>query len=162
MSGKKRKQEFKSDDITIDITTSDTTTTNNDKILKKKDIKDVNYDDNNNYIRYSIQPKPLHQHHKYLKIITWNVNGFTALVNKNLKVLTNLIDNYQPDIICLQETKIQDSLISSYQHLFENYVSYWNCSTVKKGKVKYVIITLINTVSSLKETYLLSILLSSL
>ncbi|MBO7657599.1 exodeoxyribonuclease III [Candidatus Saccharibacteria bacterium] len=38
-----------------------------------------------------------------LKIFSWNVNGIRAVINKG--VLRSFIDEYQPDILCLQETK---------------------------------------------------------
>ena len=38
-----------------------------------------------------------------LKIFSWNVNGLRAVLRKN--ALQNFISEYQPDILCLQETK---------------------------------------------------------
>lgn len=38
-----------------------------------------------------------------LKIFSWNVNGIRAVLNKG--ALQKFIDEYQPDILCLQETK---------------------------------------------------------
>ena len=38
-----------------------------------------------------------------LKIFSWNVNGIRAVLRK--KALQSFIDEYQPDILCLQETK---------------------------------------------------------
>ncbi len=40
-----------------------------------------------------------------MKIVTWNINS----IRLRLPLLKLLIDNHQPDIICLQETKVQDS-----------------------------------------------------
>lgn len=155
MSGKKRKVGSTNDGITSTTTrkknnVEDNDDSNRNEMIDNKNDKNNNvvndnsnktnnndYDSNNNYIRQCILPKPLlisHDHNnKYLKIITWNVNGFTSLYNKNLNKLLNLFNVYQPDILCLQETKIQENLISNYQYLINDYVSYWNCSTVKKG-----------------------------
>lgn len=38
-----------------------------------------------------------------LSLFSWNVNGIRAVINKG--ALKSFIDKYQPDILCLQETK---------------------------------------------------------
>ena len=38
-----------------------------------------------------------------LKIFSWNVNGLRAVIRKG--ALGEFIEEYQPDILCLQETK---------------------------------------------------------
>lgn len=62
-----------------------------------------------------------------MKIISWNVNGVRAVHKKGL--FLPFIDKYQPDILCLQETKAE-------QHQSEidlpEYEEYWN-SASKKG-----------------------------
>ncbi|MBY0293724.1 exodeoxyribonuclease III [Patescibacteria group bacterium] len=62
-----------------------------------------------------------------MKLISWNVNGIRAVHNKNLFV--PFIEEYKPDVLCLQETKAQ-------QHQSEvdlpEYEEYWN-SAEKKG-----------------------------
>lgn len=62
-----------------------------------------------------------------MKIISWNVNGIRAVHKKGLFV--PFIKKYQPDILCLQETKAE-------QHQSEvdlpEYEEYWNSAT-KKG-----------------------------
>jgi len=83
--------------------------------------------------RDKVEPYPLKDGNDYLRIISWNVNGLKALVSNNLSTLHNLIEKHQPDILCLQETKIQENMIEDYRDLLPNYCSYWNCSTVKKG-----------------------------
>lgn len=40
-----------------------------------------------------------------MKLFSWNVNGIRAVINKG--EFTRFIDAYDPDIICLQETKAQ-------------------------------------------------------
>lgn len=80
-----------------------------------------------------LEPITLHAEHKYAKILTWNVNGFKALVTSKLPVLMNLIAKHSPDIICLQETKLQDTAVDEYREVLPGYDSYWHCSTVKKG-----------------------------
>ncbi len=62
-----------------------------------------------------------------LRVISWNVNGIRAVHKKGL--LLPFIEQYQPDILCLQETKAE-------RHQSEvdlpQYEEYWN-SAVKKG-----------------------------
>ncbi len=61
-----------------------------------------------------------------MKIISWNVNGIRAVHRKGLFV--SFIETYQPDILCLQETKAE-------QHQSEvdltDYEEYWNSATRK-------------------------------
>ena len=42
-----------------------------------------------------------------MRIISWNVNGIRAVHKKNLFV--PFVNKYKPDIICLQETKAEQS-----------------------------------------------------
>ena len=61
-----------------------------------------------------------------MKLISWNVNGIRACVNKGFKDFFNQIN---ADIFCIQETKCQPGQIELE---FEGYKSYWN-SAQKKG-----------------------------
>lgn len=61
-----------------------------------------------------------------MKLISWNVNGIRACVNKGFIDFFNKID---ADIFCIQETKCQKGQIELE---FEAYESYWN-SAEKKG-----------------------------
>jgi exodeoxyribonuclease-3 len=61
-----------------------------------------------------------------MKIVSWNVNGIRAVHKKNL--FLPFIKKYQPDILCLQETKAE-------RHQSEidlpDYEEYWNSATRK-------------------------------
>jgi exodeoxyribonuclease-3 len=61
-----------------------------------------------------------------MKIISWNVNGIRAVHKKGFFV--PFIEKYQPDILCLQETKAEQ-----HQHEvdFPQYEEYWNSATRK-------------------------------
>lgn len=62
-----------------------------------------------------------------MKIISWNVNGIRAVLKKNF---IEFMNEYNPDIICLQETKASEEQVDLK---LENYpYKYWN-SAVKKG-----------------------------
>jgi exodeoxyribonuclease-3 len=61
-----------------------------------------------------------------MKMISWNVNGLRAVVGKGFVDIFNSLD---ADIVCLQETKLQEGQIDLS---FEGYAQYWNYA-VKKG-----------------------------
>lgn len=61
-----------------------------------------------------------------MKLISWNVNGIRACVNKGFK---DFFKNIDADIFCIQETKCQPEQINLN---FEGYYSYWN-SAERKG-----------------------------
>lgn len=69
-----------------------------------------------------------------MKLISWNVNGLRAVMNKGFKEFFESID---ADAICLQETKLQEGQI---EFTPEGYYTYWN-SAVKKGYSGTVIFT---------------------
>ena len=65
-----------------------------------------------------------------MKLISWNVNGLRAVVNKGFKEFFKEID---ADIFCIQETKMQEAqLDDNILEIFEGYNAYWN-SAEKKG-----------------------------
>lgn len=55
-----------------------------------------------------------------MKLITWNVNGLRAALNKGF---VDFFEEIDADIFCVQETKMQ-SIQSSLN--FEDYKRYWN------------------------------------
>ena len=61
-----------------------------------------------------------------MKLISWNVNGIRACLNKGFEDFFKQID---ADIFCIQETKCQQEQVDLK---FENYLDYWN-SAEKKG-----------------------------
>ena len=62
-----------------------------------------------------------------MKFISWNVNGIRAVIKKGFY---DFVDEYNPDIICLQETKAHKDQVELQ---LDNYpFQYWN-SAVKKG-----------------------------
>ncbi len=62
-----------------------------------------------------------------LKIYSWNVNGIRAVTRKDAFV--PFVKKETPDIVCLQETKAQES---QAEVLLPDYNMYWN-SADKKG-----------------------------
>ncbi len=73
-----------------------------------------------------------------MKLISWNVNGLRAVINKGFKDFYNTIN---ADIICLQETKMQQDQISmDINEMFKDRYVYWN-SAEKKGYSGTVVIS---------------------
>ncbi len=65
-----------------------------------------------------------------MKLISWNVNGLRAAMQKGFPKFFKSVD---ADIFCIQETKMQEDQIDiEIANLFSKYYSYWN-SAVKKG-----------------------------
>ena len=65
-----------------------------------------------------------------MELISWNVNGLRAVINKGFKDFFNNID---ADVFCIQETKMQEEQIdNNINEIFKEYNTYWN-SAEKKG-----------------------------
>ncbi len=75
-----------------------------------------------------------------MKIISWNVNGVRSVIGKG--ALQKLIEAEKPDCLCLQETKINESLL-----VFDGeYEAYWNHAQ-KAGYAGTAILTKIKPLS---------------
>ena len=69
-----------------------------------------------------------------MKLISWNVNGLRAVMNKGFK---EFFDSEDADVVCLQETKLQEGQI---EYSPQNYFTYWN-SAEKKAYSGTVVFT---------------------
>ena len=78
-----------------------------------------------------------------MKLISWNVNGIRACLNKGFK---EFFEYEKADIFCIQETKCQQEQVELE---FENYHSYWN-SAEKKGYSGTAIFTKIKPIKVTK------------
>lgn len=68
---------------------------------------------------------------KNLKIISWNVNGLRAVLKKGF---LDWVKKDDPDIICLQETKLSHHSQLDYDVVnLSGYHSKFNCASNKKG-----------------------------
>ena len=61
-----------------------------------------------------------------MKLVSWNVNGLRAVMKKNF---FEFVQEEDPDILCLQETKMQEGQVPLE---LPGYHQYW-CSAEKKG-----------------------------
>lgn len=78
-----------------------------------------------------------------IKLASWNVNGIRSVLNKG--ALQSYLDDSNPDIICLQETKAQEDQVDfDFSEL--GYYEYWN-SAVRKGYSGTAIFTKIKPLS---------------
>ena len=76
-----------------------------------------------------------------MKIISWNVNGIRAVIKKGF---LDFMDEYDPDIICIQETKAHEEQVELD---LENYpYKYWN-SAEKKGYSSTAIFSKVKPIS---------------
>ena len=64
-----------------------------------------------------------------MKILSWNVNGLRAIMKKGF---LDFLRDYQPDILGIQETKLQEDQIPEELKNLEYYHVYWNFAE-KKG-----------------------------
>jgi exodeoxyribonuclease-3 len=58
-----------------------------------------------------------------VKIVTWNVNGFRAVLKKDaLRAVLTL----NPDVLCLQEIKVRPEQLTDHQRNIPGYQGIWN------------------------------------
>ena len=68
------------------------------------------------------------------KLISWNVNGLRAVLGKNFYEAVAALD---PDVLCLQETKLQEGQVTLE---LPQYHAYWNYAN-KKGYSGTLVLT---------------------
>lgn len=76
-----------------------------------------------------------------IKLYSWNVNGIRAVLKKG--EFQKFLKNYNPDIICLQETKAHKDQVEID---LPDYEEYWN-SAEKKGYSGTAVFTKIKPIS---------------
>ena len=96
-----------------------------------------------------------------LRFISWNVNGLRAQLSKGS--LQQLLSTWKPDIVCLQEIKLQPKHIATVQSSLDSgYSVYWNCCEECKGQAGVALSTLLYTVHRDVRSFLLRTALLSL
>lgn len=75
-----------------------------------------------------------------MKLVSWNVNGIRACLNKGFD---GFFKNVNADIFCIQETKCQEGQVDLK---YEGYESFWN-SAEKKGYSGTAVFTKIKPIS---------------
>ena len=80
-------------------------------------------------------------YNKYMKLVSWNVNGIRSKSMNIIKDkefnhdshLGKLLKEYDPDILCLGETKCQCKNVDDLKKLIPFEYQTWSCSTEKLG-----------------------------
>ena len=75
-----------------------------------------------------------------MKLISWNVNGIRACINKGFY---DVLEDFDADIFCVQETKMQEGQIEIEDH---GYYLYMN-SAIKKGYSGTLVFTKVKPLS---------------
>ena len=77
------------------------------------------------------------------RIYTWNINGLNAVMGRG--DLEKFLKQEDPDVLCLNETKMDESKIASgkiKEKLFpDKYLQYWNCCKSSSGYAGTAILT---------------------
>lgn len=55
-----------------------------------------------------------------MKLVSWNVNGFRAILGKGFD---DIFRDFDADVVCLQETKLSEGQVDKQ---YPGYTSYWN------------------------------------
>ncbi|TRY89910.1 hypothetical protein DNTS_020504 [Danionella cerebrum] len=70
-----------------------------------------------------------HACQKTMKIVTWNINGIRTFKNG----IRTILDSFDADIICVQETKVTRDLLDEKTAIVDGYNSYFSFSRVRSG-----------------------------
>lgn len=65
-----------------------------------------------------------------MKIISWNVNGYRAVLGKGF---LDWLNGCGADVVCLQETKCEPDQLAPEEREPQGWKSWWSASKVKKG-----------------------------
>ena len=79
-----------------------------------------------------------------LRILTWNVAGLRGLLAKQPQAIADLVKAEAPDILCLQETKLQAHHVEQVAPrlgLSPAWRQYWECSTHRLGHAGVALFT---------------------
>ena len=84
-----------------------------------------------------------------IQIVSWNLNGIRAMIKKDHFLSYAGTDEF--DVICFNETKLQDANIPDISLKFAMYGHhYWSCSKTKKG---YSGVALLSKVKPISVAY---------
>ncbi len=65
-----------------------------------------------------------------MRLYSWNVNGFRAIVKKGF---WNWFNQVNAELVCLQETKVDHRQLEANSIVVEGYKQIWNSARKKKG-----------------------------
>ncbi len=65
-----------------------------------------------------------------MRLVSWNVNGYRAAVRKGM---LDWLAAETPDVLCLQETKVDPAILAEAVARPHGYASYWAVPTTRTG-----------------------------
>jgi exodeoxyribonuclease III len=70
-----------------------------------------------------------------INVFTCALTGLRAIMKKDADAFKKLVEAESVDVLCLQETKVQDKHASDWKadHLMDGWVAKFSCSTAKAG-----------------------------
>ncbi|KAL6336954.1 hypothetical protein AAG906_036268 [Vitis piasezkii] len=97
----------------------------------------------------TMRPPPLTGDTKFVKLMSWNVNGLRGLLKSKGFSALKLAQREDFDVLSLQETKLQEKDVEAIkQSVIEGYEnSFWTCSVSKLGYSGTAIISRIKPLS---------------
>lgn len=96
----------------------------------------------------TMRPSPLLGGTNFVKLVSWNVNGLRALLKSEGFSAVQLAQREDFDILCLQETKLQEKDVETVKDLLDGYEnSFWTCSVAKAGYSGTAIVSRIKPLS---------------
>lgn len=96
----------------------------------------------------TMRPPPLKRDTNFVKLMSWNVNGLRALLKLEGFSALELALREDFDVLCLQETKLQEKDVETVRDLLEGYEnSFWTCSIAKPGYSGTAIVSRIKPLS---------------
>ncbi|KAE8813589.1 DNA-(apurinic or apyrimidinic site) lyase, chloroplastic-like [Hordeum vulgare] len=79
----------------------------------------------------TMRPPPLSGDTKQMKILSWNVNGLSNIVQSG-GFSTALAQRENFDVLCLQETHLKEGDVKDFKNLIPGYeYNYWPCSVAR-------------------------------
>jgi exodeoxyribonuclease III len=72
----------------------------------------------------------------YFKVMSYNVCSLRSMLAREAKPLHTLVATYEPDVLCLQETKMTDEAVAKLADpdVLPGYTVFWAHSSTAKGK----------------------------
>ncbi|KAL0037867.1 hypothetical protein WJX79_002785 [Trebouxia sp. C0005] len=70
-----------------------------------------------------------------MKIVTWNVNGLKAVLNRRFGSIRSLLQYLKADVVCIQETKLSKADVERFRELAicEGWDSYFSFCRIRGG-----------------------------
>lgn len=84
-----------------------------------------------------------------VKISSWNVNGIRSVIDKG--DLAKYLKSLNPDILCVNETKINEEAFDKKPPVIEGYNCYWNFCKISSGYSGVAIFSKVEPISVVED-----------